>query len=100
MNHIVSLFLAAFGATCIYAGYRLFCGLPVLSVAHRPVSRTHVLLLNVVPGALLALIGTALLTTEARAMMPHKTGVERYHPPTEGTSWHPAAEPRRADRSA
>jgi hypothetical protein len=99
MNHIASLFLAAFGATCIYAGYRLFCGLPLLSAGERGVSRARVLLLNVIPGALLALLGTALITTEARAMMPHRAGVERYQPPTEGTSWHPAA-PHRMGRAA
>ena len=98
MNYIATLFLAVFGATCIYAGYRLFCGLPVLSEAGR-VTWARGLLLNVIPGALLALFGTALLTTEARAMMPHRAGVHRYQPATEGTSWHSVA-PRRVGRAA
>ena len=91
MNYVASLFLAAVGATCIYAGYKLFCDLPVVS-AHGPrASRAAVFLLNILPGALLALSGTALLTTEARGMLTHRPAMQRHAPAAEGTSWHPPA---------
>jgi hypothetical protein len=89
MDYVASLFLAAIGATCIYAGYKLFCDLPAMSEHGHRASRAAVLLLNVVPGALLALSGTALLTTEARGMLSHRPSIRRDGPPAEGTSWHP-----------
>jgi hypothetical protein len=84
MDYVASLFLAAVGATCIYAGYKLFCDLPAMGA-----SRAAVFLLNIVPGALLALSGTALLTTEARGMLSTRPAMRREAPPAEGTSWHP-----------
>lgn len=84
MDYVASSFLAALGAACIYAGYKLFCDLPAMGA-----SRAAVFLLNVIPGALLALSGTALLTTEARGMMSHRPAMRREAPPAEGTSWHP-----------
>jgi hypothetical protein len=84
MDYVASLFLAALGATCIYAGYKLFCDLPAMGA-----SRAAVFLLNIVPGALLALSGTALLTSEARGMLSHRPAIRRDAPPAEGTSWHP-----------
>jgi hypothetical protein len=53
------------------------------------VNRASVLLLNILPGALLALSGTALLTTEARGILSHRPAMHRDAPPAEGTSWHP-----------
>ena len=84
MEYIASLFLAALGAAGILAGYRLFCDLPVMRG-----SRAAVILLNMLPGALLASSGTALLTVEARAMFSHRPAMRRDAPPAEGTSWHP-----------
>jgi hypothetical protein len=46
-------------------------------------------LLNIVPGAFLALFGAALLTTEARGMvLAHRPAILRQGPAAEGTSWH------------
>jgi hypothetical protein len=94
MDYVASLFLAAVGATCIYAGYKLFCDLPAMGA-----SRAAVFVLNIVPGALLALSGTALLTTEARGMLSHRAAIRREAPPAEGTSWHPLR-PKPDDRKA
>jgi hypothetical protein len=52
-----------------------------------------VFLMNIVPGALLALFGTVLLTTEARAMVSHRPVVEHHQPAAEDTSWHPGMRP-------
>jgi hypothetical protein len=87
MEQIATLILAGVGAACIYAGYRLFCGLPAMKRVGQT-NRAGVFLMNMVPGALLALFGTVLLTTEARAMVSHRPALERHQPATEGTSWH------------
>jgi hypothetical protein len=87
MDWIAMLFVAAVGASCVYAGYKLFCGLPALSDGPRA-SRASVLLLNVVPGALLALIGMGLLTAEARGLVSHRPAIRRQTQPAEGASWH------------
>jgi hypothetical protein len=80
--------MTSLGIACIYAGYKLFCGLPALSGQKIPASRSGVLLLNIVPGILLALIGTGLLTAEAHGILSrHHSSVERHQSP-EGTSWH------------
>jgi hypothetical protein len=91
MEQLATLILAVVGAACIYAGYRLFCGLPALNNPNRPTNRLTVILMNIVPGALLALFGTVLLTTQARAMVSHRSNIEHHQPSTEGTSWHPAS---------
>jgi hypothetical protein len=91
MDYVASLFLAAIGATCIYAGYKLFCDLPAMNEQGHGASRAAVLLLNMVPGALLALSGTALVTTEARGMLTHRPAMHRDAPPAQGTSWHSAS---------
>jgi hypothetical protein len=95
MENPATLILAAFGLACIYAGYRLFCGLPSMNKYTRPA----VFLMNVVPGALLALFGTFLITTQARAMVSHRPAIQRHQPAAEGTSWHPGAA-HHVDRSA
>ena len=87
MDHVFTLFLASLGAICIYAGYRLFCDLPVARRQGIQPSRTTVLLLNIVPGALLALFGAALFTTEARGMLTPRPALHNQSPSTEGTSW-------------
>jgi hypothetical protein len=89
MDHVTALFLAGLGATCIYAGYRLFCDLPVLSEGRTHANRMSVLLMNVIPGLLLAVFGTALLTTHLRDAFAPRPAVRHRIPATEGTSWHP-----------
>jgi hypothetical protein len=89
MNQLATVLLSVLGVAFIYMGYQLFCGLPALNASGRPATRARLLLLNVIPGALFALAGTALLTNQAKAMMPHNSGVQRYRPETQGTSWHP-----------
>jgi hypothetical protein len=89
MDYIASFLLSAVGTTCIYAGYWLFCDLPAMSGRGSRVNRAAVFLLNIVPGALLALSGAALLTTEARGILSHRPAVQRHAPAAEGTSWHP-----------
>jgi len=63
---MAALFTSALGLSCIYAGYVLFCGLPA---ARRGRSRTRLLLLNMVPGALLALIGMSVLTCQVKTVL-------------------------------
>jgi hypothetical protein len=88
MDHVAALFLASLGATCIYAGYRLFCDLPALQ-ARPNGNRAAIWLMNVVPGLMLALFGTALVTTQTCAMLLPRPAVRRHAPAAEGTSWHP-----------
>ena len=88
MDHVFTLLLAGLGAVCIYFGYRLFCDLPVLRRQGAQPTRAAVILLNIVPGALLALFGAALFTTEARGMLAPRPGTRYQVPSTEGTSWH------------
>jgi hypothetical protein len=93
MEHLATLILAAVGAACIYAGYRLFCGLPAMNNCVRPSNRAAVFLMNIVPGALLAVFGTVLLTTQARAMVSHRPVLEQHHVSPEGAAWHPTRPP-------
>lgn len=81
------LLLTSLGIACIYAGYKLFCGLPALSGETTRATRSGVLLLNIIPGILLALIGTGLLTAEAHGILSRRPSIERHQSP-EGTSWH------------
>jgi hypothetical protein len=81
------LLLTSLGIACIYAGYKLFCGLPALNGETTRASRTGVLLLNIIPGILLALIGTGLLTAQVHGFLSHRASIER-HQSQEGTSWH------------
>ncbi len=70
------LFVASIGLICIYAGYKLFCGIPS-GVG------TRALILNIVPGALLGLAGMGILTAEFRMAISHKPVVERRQGPEE-----------------
>jgi hypothetical protein len=86
MDGIVMLLVAWAGLTCIWLGYKLFCGLPAISVDGPQASRSSVFLMNVVPGALLALVGSGLLTADARVLTHHSN---RSHTPAgQGASWH------------
>jgi hypothetical protein len=86
MDRIAMLLIAGAGLACIYVGYRLFCGLPAISRGGPQVSRSSVFLMNVVPGALLALVGSGLLTAEARSVLSHRP-VVRHHIPA-AAAWH------------
>jgi len=88
MDRIATLFLAGIGLALIYGGYKLFCGLPAINRQGAPASRTSVFLLNVIPGALLALAGTGLLAAQTRGLLSHRPAVHRHGPAEEGTSWH------------
>jgi hypothetical protein len=88
MDRIAMLFFAGLGSICIYAGYKLFCGLPLLNGQTSSPSRKAVLLMNVVPGAVLALVGTGILTTEARSLTSHRPTVQRHEPAAQGAQWH------------
>ncbi len=83
----IMLLITSLGVACLYAGYKLFCGLPALNGSTSRASRTGVLLLNVIPGILLALIGTGLLTAEAHGILSRHP-VAPHHQSSEGTSWH------------
>ena len=85
MDRIVMSLLAGVGVLLIYAGYKLFCGLPALNGSG--VSRSGVFLMNIVPGALLALVGTGLI---AHGILPHKSivPVTHRHKASEGATWH------------
>jgi hypothetical protein len=87
MDRIAMLFLTGVGIMCLYAGYKLFCGLPAINGTQT--SRTSVFLLNIVPGALLALIGTGILAAEARNLVAaDRPLIHRHHSGEEGASWH------------
>jgi hypothetical protein len=90
MDRIAMSLLAGVGVLLIYAGYKLFCGLPALNGTSA--NRTSVFMLNIVPGALLALAGTALI---AQGIVPP----HRHKVPQRATTWHhnkPAILPRAA----
>ena len=72
MDRFAVLLMTSLGVACIYAGYKLFCGLPALNGQTTRASRSGVLLLNVIPGILLALIGTGLLTAEAHGILSRR----------------------------
>jgi hypothetical protein len=70
--------LTALGLICIYAGYVLFCGLPA---ARRGRSRLRLLFLNLLPGALLALIGMSAITYQVKSVVaPHRVVRQRPAP--------------------
>ena len=85
MDRIAMLLLACVGAACIYAGYKLFCDLPAMN-GDRP--HPNVVLLNVVPGILLALLGVGLLAAEARSITTRNPVIRHNQPGAEGASWH------------
>ncbi len=87
MDRFAILLLTSLGIACICAGYKLFCGLPALNRQTTRTSRGGVLLLNIIPGILLALIGTSLLTAQAHGILSHRPSIERHQSP-EGTSRH------------
>jgi hypothetical protein len=62
----MTVLMTTIGIACIYAGYLLFCGLPAARTAR---SRARVFVLNVLPGALLALIGMTVVTAQLRSLM-------------------------------
>jgi len=86
MDRFAMLFLTLAGLISIYAGYQLFCGLPALRT--QGVTPASVLLLNIVPGALLAVGGIAILTVEARTLISHPSSIEHRQPSNEGATWH------------
>lgn len=88
MDRFAILFLTSLGVGCLCAGYKLFCGLPALSGKTTRASRAGVVLLNVIPGILLALLGTGLLTAEVHGILAQQPGIHRRQPSAEGTSWH------------
>jgi len=79
-----TLTLMAVGLICICAGYRLFCDLPGLRSGPR---YSYVFFLNILPGALLALFGAALVTSQAQTILTHRQGIHRRQPATEDTAW-------------
>ena len=88
MDRFAILF-AALGLICIYAGYKLFCGLPAMNGGKSRANWLTVFLINVVPGALLALVGTGLLMGQVRSVFSQPASI-RGHQPAEGTTWHRA----------
>jgi hypothetical protein len=81
-----TLILAALGILCVVLGYRLFCGLPVMR-GNYPASRSTALLLNILPGAILALFGAGLFTAEARTLVNRHPAIQRHIPATQQTGW-------------
>ena len=84
MDWVGMLFFTGLAFVCIYAGYQLFCGLPAL----RRAGRLGTFVLNIIPGALLALIGMGILTAEVRSLVLHKTAVLWHRPAGEGAAFH------------
>lgn len=93
MDRVTALFLAGIGAALIFAGYKLFCDLPALSEQGPSANRASVLMMNVIPGLLLAIFGTTLVTIQVRDVFAPRPAIRHRVPATEGTSWHPAGVP-------
>ena len=87
MERFAVLLLTSLGFACLFAGYKLFCGLPALNGETSRASRTGVLLLNIIPGILLALIGAGVLTAQVEGILAHHQSAERHESP-DGASWH------------
>lgn len=85
MERVAMVCLAALGSLCIYAGYRLFCDLPAIRGGGHA-NWKAIVFLNIVPGAALALLGTILLTTEARAIASQPAPVRRQGPTSSGAA--------------
>jgi hypothetical protein len=86
MPQAATLILAALGIVCIAVGYRLFCGLPALRPQHRT-PRAAVFMLNILPGALLALFGAGLVTVQARTLLSKHPEIHQHEPATQETGW-------------
>jgi hypothetical protein len=54
-------------------------------------NRISVFLLNVVPGALLALVGAGILMADVHGLTHRRPVTEHRRPGAEGTSWHHGA---------
>jgi len=91
MDLVTAWFLVCVGATCIFAGYKLFCDLPALSEPQPRENRASVVLTNVIPGLLLAVLGTALVTTQVRGMISPSRMIRHHEPAAHGASWHPVS---------
>jgi hypothetical protein len=88
MGLFAVLFLTGIGLTLIYAGYKLFCELPAMAGPGGTPTTFRALLLNIVPGALLALAGVGLIASQARGFMSHRSAIHRGHTAEEGAAWH------------
>jgi hypothetical protein len=73
-------------AICLREGYKLFCGIPAAGSQ----SRRRVFLWNIVPGALLALLGAGLLTAGVHRIVSHDAQTQRLVPGSRGAVWHHA----------
>jgi hypothetical protein len=72
------MLLTAIGLICIYAGYVLFCRLPAARAGR---SRMRLFFLNLLPGALLALIGMSAITYQVKSVIaPHRVVRQRQAP--------------------
>jgi hypothetical protein len=86
MELIATLFAAVIGLACICAGYQLFCGLPAMQGGQGRRGPASIVLMNLVPGALLALFGTGILTAQALALSSHRpASLEHRLPAADGT---------------
>lgn len=83
-----TLFAVSVGAVLVGFGYKLFCCAPVRR------NRSAFILLNLLPGALMALFGMAILTIEARSVVTMIARISSHRPaiPQRGTQ--PAAHER------
>jgi hypothetical protein len=82
--------MSAAGLACIYAGYVLFCGLPAARAGR---SRMRLFLLNILPGALLALIGMSVITTQVKSVIrPHRV-VRQQQAPAQPAGLHHTRQP-------
>ena len=88
MERFAVLLLTSLGFACLFAGYKLFCGLPALNGETSRASRTGVLLLNIIPGILLALIGAGVLTAQVEGILSHRNRLVERHQSPDDTSWH------------
>jgi len=71
-------------AICLHEGYRLFCGIPAAGNQ----SRARVFLWNIIPGAILALLGAGLLTAGVHRIVSHDAQAHRVIPSSRGALWH------------
>ncbi len=88
MDRYTTLFLASLGVLFIFAGYQLFCGLPAANADGSNTNWRTVFFLNIVPGVLLALLGTGILMAQVRGVISSGQTVRRHAPTSQGSAGH------------
>ena len=81
-------------AICLHEGYKLFCGIPAAGSQ----TRGRVFLWNIIPGAVLALLGAGLLTAGVHRIVSHDAQAHRSVRGSHGVVWHSASSRNSSER--